>query len=61
MIKNIIWLTIIIGLIMVVFYYSNKRDQVLNEKFDSCMTEYRSEGIPLSAYEAFMKPCMDNK
>lgn len=60
MVKHIIIITVILILSAWMMILSSKRDKVNNVKWDNCIDRYKTEGIPTSAYESFMRPCMDN-
>ena len=58
---NILWITIAVAIAAFVLVRSNKQDKIDGKRFDDCLVQYKSQGIPTSAYEAVMKPCMDQE
>lgn len=58
---NILW--VIIAVLFIVYFVSvsEKRDAVNGIKWDDCINNYKSQPIPASAYETYMRHCMNNK
>lgn len=57
--KNILVATLIFIAMIYMFMATEKRDQVSNDRFDSCLKEFKNQGMPQETYEGFMRPCMD--